>query len=158
MMASSGPRGKLIELNKRRAKVVSQVCLDGKDLNARAVSQKQCNFFLSFNERESNFVAEQVQFFWHSVRVGTSLIFLLHVSLITRAKADFSILHFFISLTLFSGSPVAHVNFWADRPAWKPDCLIRCCQSVAFDPPHMLALRVLLFHQDLVLPTCTQFH
>ena len=45
MMASSGPRGKLIELNKRRAKVVSQVCLDGKDLNARAVSQKQCNFF-----------------------------------------------------------------------------------------------------------------
>ena len=48
MMASSGPRGKLIELNKRRlkkGKVVSQVCLDGKDLNARAVSQKQCNFF-----------------------------------------------------------------------------------------------------------------
>ena len=46
MMASSGPWGKLIELNRRRAKkVVSQVCLDGKDLNARAVSQKQCNFF-----------------------------------------------------------------------------------------------------------------
>ena len=44
MMAWSGPRGKLIELN-RRAKVVSQVCSDGKDLNARAVSQKQCNFF-----------------------------------------------------------------------------------------------------------------
>ena len=47
MMASSGPRGKLIELNRRRpkkGKVVSQVCSDGKDLNARAVSQKQCNF------------------------------------------------------------------------------------------------------------------
>ena len=102
MMASSGPRGKLIELNRRRpkkGKVVSQVCfLDGKDLNARAVSQKQCNFFLSFNERESNFVAEQVQFFWHSVRLGTSLIFLLHVSLITHAKADlfnFALFHLF---------------------------------------------------------------
>ena len=47
MMASSG-QGKLMELNKRRlkkGKLVSQVCLDGKDLNARAVSQKQCNFF-----------------------------------------------------------------------------------------------------------------
>ena len=156
-MAWSGPRGKLIELN-RRAKVVSQVCSDGKDLNARAVSQKQCNFFLSFNERESNFVAEQVQFFWHSVRVGTSLIFLLHVSLTTRAKADrfnFALFHLFDPVFRF---PVAHVNIWADRSAWKPDCLIRCCQSVAFDPPHMLALRVLLFHQDLVLPTCTQFH
>ena len=98
MMAWSGPRGKLIELNKRRAKVVSQVCLDGKDLNARAVSQKQCNFFLSFNERESNFVAEQVQFFWHSVRLGTSLIFLLHVSLITHATDDlfnFALFHLF---------------------------------------------------------------
>ena len=54
MMASSGPRGKLIELNRRRAKrakVVSQVCSDGKDLNARAVSQKQCNFF-SILQRE----------------------------------------------------------------------------------------------------------
>ena len=100
MMASSG-QGKLIELNKRRpkrAKVVSQVCSDGKHLNARAVSQKQCNFFLSFNERESNFVAEQVQFFWHSVRVGTSLIFLLHVSLITHATDDlfnFALFHLF---------------------------------------------------------------
>ena len=54
MMASSGPWGKLIELNRRRAKkgkVVSQVCLDAKDLNARAVSQKQCNFF-SILQRE----------------------------------------------------------------------------------------------------------